>query len=141
MTDAASRDNRESVLQIKNLSKTFGATRALADVDFEMSSHETHALVGQNGSGKSTLIKVLSGYHQPDPGAVIELRGTTWHGAGADRHSDRMRFVHQDLGLILELNAIDNLAMHGGTYARGALGRIRWRQQEALTRELLATVG
>jgi ABC-type sugar transport system ATPase subunit len=133
--------NRQPVLEINNLSKTFGATRALRDVDFEIAPNETHALVGQNGSGKSTLIKVLSGYHQPDPGATIRVGGTEWLGAGGDRHEDRIRFVHQDLGLILALNAIDNVAMHGGTYAKGALGRVRWRTQEAMTRELLHSFG
>ena len=51
----------ETVLQFTGLSKTFGATRALIDVDFDVRAGEVHGLVGRNGSGKSTLIKVLSG--------------------------------------------------------------------------------
>ena len=62
------------VLTIRGLSKTFpghaGARRAWTSTSAD---GEVHALVGQNGSGKSTLIKVLAGYHQPDPGAEIEL--------------------------------------------------------------------
>ena len=56
------------------LSKTFPGTKALDNVDFDVRAGEIHALVGHNGSGKSTLIKVLSGYHSPDPGA---RRGST----------------------------------------------------------------
>ena len=56
-------------LKIENLSKTFPGQAALIGVDLDIAVGEVHALVGQNGSGKSTLIKVLAGYHQPDPGS------------------------------------------------------------------------
>ena len=56
-------------LQIEHLSKTFPGQAALVDVSLTVEHGEVDALVGQNGSGKSTLIKVLAGYHQPDPGA------------------------------------------------------------------------
>ena len=58
------------MLRIEHLSKTFPGQVALNDVDLDVAAGEVHALVGQNGSGKSTLIKVLAGYHQPDPGAA-----------------------------------------------------------------------
>ena len=51
-------------------SKTFPGQVALDGVDLVIDAGSVHALVGQNGSGKSTLIKILAGYHQPDPGAV-----------------------------------------------------------------------
>jgi len=126
------------VLQIAGLSKTFGATRALIDASLDIRPGEIHALVGQNGSGKSTLIKTLAGYHTPDAGSVAELDGAPF-GLG---HTvpDGLRFVHQDLGLVLELNAMDNLALHGG-FARGALGRVHWSEQERETRRVLARFG
>ena len=58
-------------------------------------------------------------------------------GHGRHGHTARLSFVHQDLGLVLELNTIDNLALHGG-FARTRLGRIRWRKQARLARRLLA---
>ena len=91
--------------------------------------------MGQNGSGKSTLIKLLAAYHSADPGAHAELDGVPFEVGRSV--PDGLRFVHQDLGLILELSAQDNLALHGG-FARGLGGRVLWRQQEIETRRVLA---
>ena len=106
----------EDALRVSGLSKTFGATRALQDVSIDIRAGEIHALMGQNGSGKSTLIKALAGYHQPDGDADAELDGEPF--AIGHEVPDGLRFVHQDLGLVLELSAQDNLALHGG-FARG----------------------
>ena len=131
-------DQPQPVLQIDGLSKTFGATRALIDASLDIRPGEIHALVGQNGSGKSTLIKTLAGYHAPDPGSEAEIDGAPFDlGRSVP---ERLRFVHQDLGLVLELNAMDNLALHGG-FARGAAGRVRWSEQERETRRVLARFG
>jgi len=64
------------VLRIENLSKHFGGARALDGVSFGVGPREVHGLLGQNGSGKSTLIKVLAGFHEPDPGARLWVGGT-----------------------------------------------------------------
>ena len=126
-------------LRVERLSKTFPGTRALIDASIELREGEVHALVGQNGSGKSTLIKTLAGYHTPDPGAVAELAGEPF--ALAHTVPDGLRFVHQDLGLVLELNAMDNLALRGD-FIRGFGGRVRWADQiEETYRSLRARPG
>ena len=82
------------VLRIEHLSKTFPGQVALSDVSITVDAGEVHALVGQNGSGKSTLIKVLSGYHQPDPGASAWANGeplTLGDGHAASRRRDPLR--------------------------------------------------
>jgi len=61
-------------LQMRGIRKSFGATVALAGVDLAVEPGEVLALVGENGAGKSTLMKVLSGAHAPDAGAM-ELDG------------------------------------------------------------------
>jgi ribose transport system ATP-binding protein len=63
------------ILSLRGVSKTFPGTKALRDVDLDVRAGEVHALVGHNGSGKSTLVKVLAGYHQPDPGLTVALDG------------------------------------------------------------------
>ncbi|HEV3055489.1 MAG TPA: sugar ABC transporter ATP-binding protein [Solirubrobacteraceae bacterium] len=121
-------------LRVERLSKTFPGTRALIDASIEIRAGEVHALVGQNGSGKSTLIKTLAGYHTPDPGAVAELAGEPF--ALGHTVPDGLRFVHQDLGLVLELNAMDNLALRGD-FIRGFGGRVRWADQIEETYRIL----
>jgi ribose transport system ATP-binding protein len=129
------------VLRIERLSKTFPGQVALADVGIDVATGEVHALVGQNGSGKSTLIKVLAGFHQPDPGASAWVAGapiTLGDGEAAIRAG--VRFVHQDLGLVGSLNAIENIAITAG-YTTGPGRRIKWREEVQRTREALATLG
>lgn len=128
------------LLRLDGLSKTFPGTRALDDVSIEIRAGEIHALVGQNGSGKSTLIKVLAGYHAPDPGVRADFDGEPFELGGEDEANERLRFVHQDLGLVLELNTMDNLALRRG-FARGRTGRVLWKEQARATREVLARFG
>jgi ribose transport system ATP-binding protein len=136
------------VLEIKGLSKTFPGQKALIDVDFAVDAGSVHALVGQNGSGKSTLIKCLAGYHTPDPGA----QATVWKGGEVDprpvqfrlgdaRAADDsgVRFVHQDLGLVENLGAAENLAL--GTGYRTSYGAINWRVQNRVAADALRELG
>jgi ribose transport system ATP-binding protein len=129
-------------LRIEHLSKTFPGQVALADVSLTVEAGEVHALVGQNGSGKSTLIKVLAGYHQPDPdGAQVWVNGTALTlGDGQAATASGIRFVHQDLGLIGMFNAVDNIALTAG-YQTGPGKRIRWGHERKRTREALDVLG
>lgn len=63
-----------NTLEIKGISKSFGSNRVLADLDLSLRKGEVHALMGENGAGKSTLIKIISGVHRADQGA-IQLNG------------------------------------------------------------------
>ncbi len=63
------------LLQMKNVSKTFGEVTALRHVNFEVGINEIVGLLGDNGAGKSTLVKIITGYHQPDPGSEILWKG------------------------------------------------------------------
>jgi ribose transport system ATP-binding protein len=130
------------MLRIEHLSKTFPGQVALSDVGIEVEAGEVHALVGQNGSGKSTLIKVLAGYHQPDPGeATAWLNGEPLVlGDGQAATGAGIRFVHQDLGLVGSVSAVENIALTVG-YHTGRGRRIRWRDETRRTREALAALG
>lgn len=126
---------------VRGLSKTFPGQVALDDVDLTIEAGRTHALVGQNGSGKSTFIKVLAGYHQPDPGSTAEWDGQPMSlGDGNAAHAAGIRFVHQDLGLVDMMNAVENIAMGVGyTTRRG--GRIDWKADTERAAAGLATLG
>jgi ribose transport system ATP-binding protein len=131
----------ETVLELQGLSKTFGATRALANVDFDVRAGEVHGLVGRNGSGKSTLIKVLSGYHVPDPGGHLIIGGEVVPlpvtGRAAAEHG--LVFVHQDLGLVGAYSVLENIRLN--SWASSGLQPIHWKTERASVAEELARFG
>ena len=119
-------------LAITDLSKTFDGQQALSDVAMTILPGEVRALLGQNGSGKSTLIKVLAGYHVPDPGASVLVRGEPLaFGSPKSAFALGCRFVHQDLGLLGSLSVADNLAFTGGFPTRAGTVRSRAARRQA----------
>lgn len=62
-------------LELRNVSKTFGEVESLRNVNFKLGQNEVVGLLGDNGAGKSTLIKIITGYHHPDPGGEIYFNG------------------------------------------------------------------
>ncbi len=99
-TDAQATSVGAPYLQARGLSKSFGHVRALQDVDIDVFEGEVLAIVGDNGAGKSTLIKILSGVHQPDRGA-LEVGGRPIR--IADPHAARelgIATVFQNLALV-----------------------------------------
>ena len=128
-------------LTLRNLSKTFPGQVALDQVSIEVRAGEVHCLLGQNGSGKSTLIKVLAGFHSPDPGATVSFDGSEVDLSRTDADwRERLRFIHQDLGLVSGLSVVDNLALGRGFHT-GRLGFIRWEEEAARARRLLEGFG
>ena len=63
--------DNNTVLEMKNIHKSFPGVRALIGVDFHLNKGEIHALMGENGAGKSTLIKVLTGGYSKDEGQIF----------------------------------------------------------------------
>jgi ribose transport system ATP-binding protein len=126
-----------TTLSIAGLSKTFPGVQALSDVSLDVAPGSVHALLGHNGCGKSTLVKVLAGYHRPDPGSVATVDGEPIElGQGHDAERLGIRFVHQDLGLVSELSVADNVGLVNG-YSRRPFGMIRWGRQASATTQLL----
>ena len=110
-----------ALLELKGISKRFGAVQALHQVDFETYPGEVVALVGDNGAGKSTLVKVIAGIHPADDGTVsFEGQEVTITGP-----SDAVRLgiatVYQDLALCDNLDVVENLFL-GREEITGARG-------------------
>jgi ribose transport system ATP-binding protein len=129
-------DGERPALAVRRLSKSFGGALALDNVDLEVMPGEVHGLLGQNGSGKSTLIKILAGYHAPDPGGELEVRGEPVP-LPLDPGQFRalgLSFVHQDLGLVPSLSVLENL--RAGELAASRSLHIRWRRERRRARAL-----
>ncbi|MEV0596037.1 sugar ABC transporter ATP-binding protein [Nonomuraea cavernae] len=126
-------------LALSNVSKSFGAVKALRDVSLELFAGEAHALAGENGAGKSTLVKTLAGVHRPDSGQVL-LDGEPVVFAGpADAQQAGVAVIYQEPTLFPDLSVAENIFM--GRQPRRALGRIDRRSMHAQARALFGRLG
>ena len=99
----------QPLLSLKGITKSFGAVKALTDIDLEVDAGEVVALVGDNGAGKSTLVKTLAGVHAPDSGTFLfDGRPVTLNGPAAAIELG-IATVFQDLALCENLSVVDNL--------------------------------
>jgi ABC-type sugar transport system ATPase subunit len=102
-------DDVGSLLSLRGISKSFGAVRALEDVNLGIPAGKVTALVGDNGAGKSTLIKTVSGIWQPSAGEIL------WNGKPAEIRTPRdadargIATVYQDLALCDNLDIVQNM--------------------------------
>ncbi len=120
--------------------KSFGGTKALGGVDLQVARGEVIALLGENGAGKSTLIKVLGGIHMPDSGQVLIDSALYVHKPGRFNVSQKVAFIHQDLGLIEWMSIAENMALAQG-FKRNRFGLIDWQAVNQRATEALAKVG
>ena len=134
-------DSLPPILEAKGFAKTFGGRTVLREADMTIRPGEIRGLVGQNGSGKSTFIKILSGYHNPDPGAVLKIRGQPVDLPVPLDEPARLgiSFVHQDLGLFEAGTVLENLLV--GRYETRPGWRIPWRSEKQRTRQMLEPFG
>jgi rhamnose transport system ATP-binding protein len=125
-----------ALLEFREVSKSFGAVRALRGVSLSVLAGEAHALVGENGAGKSTLLKVLAGSLRPDRGELI------WNGERLDLHGPRDA-LNRGIGTVhQEMLSFPNLSVSANVFAGRELvsraGWLREREMRERTRELLA---
>jgi ribose transport system ATP-binding protein len=131
-------------LEANNLAKSFGGVQALKGVDLTINSGEVVALLGENGSGKSTLVKILSGYHEPEPGGSLQMSGidVPLPVPLGQARTVGLSFVYQDLGLAGELQVVENLfvgrRVTGGV---GSLARISWGAERDRANEIFKRYG
>jgi D-xylose transport system ATP-binding protein len=123
------------LLELRDISKTFGSVTALDNVDFDVRAGEVMALVGDNGAGKSTLVKCIAGTHTPDGGHIF-FEGNEVHIHGPrDAAQLGIEVVYQDLALCDNLDVVQN--MYLGREAHDRLLRLREPVMEQRTAETL----
>jgi simple sugar transport system ATP-binding protein len=98
-----------SVLELKHISKNFGAIEAVKDVSFTLQAGEVIGLMGDNGAGKSTLVKMIAGNFRPSSGSMLmDDREVILH-RPVEARQHGIEIVHQDLALCNNLTAAANV--------------------------------
>ena len=99
----------EVILDVNNISLSFGGVRALSDISFNVREHEIRAIIGPNGAGKSSMLNCINGVYQPQQG-TITFRGKTFKHMNSRQVAEMgVARTFQSLALFKGMNVIDNL--------------------------------
>lgn len=107
---------REYLLEMTNVSKSFPGVKALDNVNLKVRPHSVHALMGENGAGKSTLLKCLFGIYKKDTGSILFQGEEIDYKSSKEALENGVSMVHQELNLVLQRNVMDNMWL--GRYPR-----------------------
>ncbi|WP_417689167.1 sugar ABC transporter ATP-binding protein [Roseibium sp.] len=125
------------IIRLSGVSKNFGETKALQNVDFSCRAGSIHAVLGENGAGKSTLIKIMSGV-LPATRGEIHVAGKKVHFSSPTEASDAgIVCIFQELSLVPDLSVADNISIASPPRRWGMIDRKRQRQR---AEELLARI-
>jgi simple sugar transport system ATP-binding protein len=119
-----------SVLELRRISKHFGAIHALNEIDLTLESGEVLGLMGDNGAGKSTLVKIIAGNFPPSHGELlIEGQPAHFH-KPVEARQKGIEVVYQDLALCNNLSAAANVFL--GREIKKGFGVLRWLDHAAM---------
>ncbi len=129
MNSCSQENQSKSVfLDLRNISKSFGAIEALKGINMQLFAGEVVGLMGDNGAGKSTLIKILSGNYQPTSGEMYLEGHPQQFNRPVDARTHGIEVVYQDLALCDHLTAAHNVFL--GREKKKMVGAIKnFRQQ------------
>jgi ABC-type sugar transport system ATPase subunit len=127
------------ILEMRNISKSFGGVNALRDVSFQCRPGTVHALVGENGAGKSTLIKILAGALLPDSGEII-FKGQK-HQSFSTRKAlnSGISVIYQELALVSQMTVAENIFL--GREPRKYFGIVDKKRLKIEAKKLLKQLG
>ncbi len=130
------------LVSMQDVSKAFGAVRALSHVSLSVGRGEVLGIVGDNAAGKSTLMKILAGAHQPDSGAItVEGEPVAFHGPNEARAAG-IEMIYQDFALVPALTVTQNIFL-GREAVSGwrGFGVLNQRRMDERARELFESLG
>ena len=131
-------NNGRALVDMRDVSISFGPVQVLNGVNFDIRAGEVHALMGENGAGKSTLMKILTGIYRADNG-ILEIDGRPAEvKSPTDAQKLGIAIIHQELNLLPEMTVAENLYL-GHLPAR--LGIVRRKELLAQAAKQLALVG
>jgi len=115
-----------SLLEIKNISKSFGSNKVLSNISIFLEKGEIHSFIGENGAGKSTLMKIIGGIYQADSGQFL-INGKEVHMQNPmDAFREGIGIVHQELSVADNMTVAQNVFVN--REPTNALGFIKWKQ-------------
>ncbi len=120
-----------TLLELKNISKTFPGVKALQNVSLDLRAGEVLGLCGENGAGKSTLMKILTGIYTHDPGGEIWLDGKHVEVTGVNHaRALGLSIIHQELNMVQDLTVAQNLYIgRPGSHKGGWISDSKLNQQ------------
>jgi branched-chain amino acid transport system ATP-binding protein len=135
----------EVILDVQNISLSFGGVKALADISFDVREHEVRAIIGPNGAGKSSMLNCINGVYQPQQGSIT-FRGQTFHHMNSRQVAEMgVARTFQSLALFKGMSVLDNimtgrnLKMKSGLLAQA----LRWgpaEREEIAQREFVERI-
>jgi rhamnose transport system ATP-binding protein len=128
-----------TLLKITSIEKSFAGVQALKGVSFDLRAGEVHALIGENGAGKSTLIKIITGAHTADAGALEIHDCVVERNDPVTAHSMGIAAIYQQPALFPDLTVAENIAL--GLERSTAWRSIHWRRRRLRARHLLDRIG
>ena len=133
-------DTNPPLLEVRNLSKHFGAVQALADFSMSVRAGEVVALAGDNGAGKTTLIKAVSGVYQPSSGEILLKGQPVTFATPQDAREKGIETIYQDLALADNLSIGANIFL-GREPMRKLFGLIPVLDRKAMAEAARITMG
>lgn len=124
-----------TLLDMKNITKSFPGVKALECVDFTLEAGEIHCLIGANGAGKSTLMKILSGVYEKDGGTITFEGKDVQIKSPSDSQMLGISTIHQELSLVEELSVAENIFL--GKYNKKGNGFINWNKLNRKAADIL----
>jgi simple sugar transport system ATP-binding protein len=131
-----------AVVELRDISKSFGHVTALKDVTLHVHSGKVTCLVGDNGAGKSTLIQILAGVHRPDHGSLLVDGEPVAFRAPRDALGLGISTVFQDLAMIPLISIVRNFFL--GREPARSLGPVRlvdWREAARIAQDEMTKIG
>ena len=123
---------KENILELRNITKTFGDFVAVDNVDFVLQAGEIHAILGENGAGKSTLMNLIYGLYQPSAGRIYVADREGWRRrlrakSPRDAIAIGIGMVHQHFMLVENLTVAENIALSLGQLQTGRTWMEGWK--------------
>ncbi|PKR77928.1 D-xylose ABC transporter ATP-binding protein [Halalkalibacillus sediminis] len=132
--------SEKPLVEMKGISKSFGAVNVLKGVNLEVLPGEVHALLGENGAGKSTLMKILTGIYSRDDGQVFVKGEEVRFKEPKESEEAGIAVIHQELNIIPYLSVMENMFL-GRPITYGKTGVINAKKMREKTKEYLERLG